>query len=399
MKSLKTMYFKNNLDMTKDTLVCILKITKNFELEGYDRMIAMLDLRNRREDEVMRLVNYLRDASTRMEEEYLRAEKYSVFYNKEYATDINGYYEIVHVAFSKIRSHMSTLKVVMLKGRKGNHPSEEDCRFYNIEPKDLLDCSVMGNAPITYSLFPLEEQPIVVQWLYEYLKRFIDAEKKCMELCVKMIDEETKLKNSPYESNMLLEKERQKAWKKLEDEILLFADAAIKSIKQSNPACQDRIKYASEKDFAPNGLHKYNKLALKHYFIVDLYESMQKGKHTQQELTIWYKQPEVIDDVRKVLSEFDNLLPEFFDQKKMGQYMYFFCKWAGGSSVKKVCEYFIQNYHGKYKVVQYPAVNNHAKTFNEEAVEYREFICKISYLISKPSKTDWDNELSILLNT
>lgn len=391
-------YSQNTLDETRETLVNVLRITSQFKDYGYDRLLAMLDLRQRKESEILNLIKYLYDALGKMKSELIRAEVYKESYNKEYATEINGYYQELHEVFKKIRSHMSPFKTLMQKGQKGIHSYIADCEKYGVEPKSMMDTSVMGNAPFTYALFPIAEQPACIQQLYHILESFFEAIQKCMELCIEMINEETNIRKDPSRSYALFNEAREKAWKDILDEVLLITDSTIDTLKRINPVYQDSLKFSSERDFAPNGFHVYTKIALRHYNEIKCYEAQQKG-YTGLELAIWDDQLDVIDNVRMVVKEFDNLLPESFEQRNMGQYMYYFCQWACAKKTKKVCEYFIQNYKGKYKPSQYPAVNNHHKTFNEKAIEYRKFIENISFLTTSHVKTDWKKELSILLNS
>lgn len=397
-QSIEDRYYCDDLDETRETLIALLRISKHFTDYGYDRLMAMLDLRKRSEEEIENLSKYLIEATAKMETEYLRATKYSVTYNEKYATDINGYYSKIHKVFTKVRSHMSPIRNLLKKGRPNKRPSQEDIKRFDISKKELIGSSVMGEASFEYQMFPIEEQPKIVQNLYEIYSRFIDAEGKCMELCIEMLDREEAIGNSEVESNALLEKDRKKWLHQLKDDVLLLNDDIISQLKAINPVYQERQKYASEKAFAPKGFHKFNTVSVRHYFLIDAYECL-KSKYEMCELAIWGKQHDVIDKVRKVVSEFDNLLPEYFKKSMMGQYIYFFCHWASNGEVKEVYNYFAHHYQGKYKIVGYAAVNNHCKTFNGNSVEYKRFINGINYLTTETIKIDLKQELSILLGS
>lgn len=392
-------YYLNDLDQTFENLVELLSVTKKFKEEGFDRMVSMVHLRKRTPDEICRLSNYLIEARAKMEKEYGRAEMYSQNYIQDYATNINGYYDSVKIAFEKSRSHVSPFKTLMQKGRYGNHPSPRECEIYNIQPKELIESSVMGNAPCELAMFPLEEQPKEVRNLYEQLKLFFDALEKCLNLCLSMIEKETQVKESPIDSYERLDFQRQKDWEKQKDVVYLISDATIDYLKDNNPIYQDRLKYASEQDFAPFGYHKYNQTEMQHFDLIDLYEIQKKGGYTGLELSLWNKQYDVIKKVRVIVKEFDNLLPPSFITRDIGRYMYYFCRWAKNNNIKGACEYFTQNYDGKYskRLVKYESVHSHHRNFNDQHVDYRQFLERINYLTNGLSKKDWSKEFSIAL--
>ncbi len=395
----KNRYYRNDLDQTYENLVELIRISNRFKEEGYDRMICMIDLRKRTPEELKRLTDYLIEAGAKMEKEYCRADIYSQNYIQDYATNINGYYNAVRTAFEKSRSHVSPLKTLMQKGRYGNHPTPIECEIHNIQPKELIDCSVMGNASFEYAMFPIEEQPIEVQQLYEQLKLFFEKMEKCLTLCLNMIEKEKYVKSSIAESYERLEYQRKRDWNKQKDVVYLITESTINYLKENNPLYKDRLNYASERDFAPYGYHKYNKTEKEHCDLIDLYEIQKKGYGSASELSLWDKQYEVIQKVRTVVKEFDNLLPPSFVPRDMGRYMYYFCHWALSSNIKGACLYFSQNYHGMYsdRIVKYGSVHSHATNFNEQFIDYRQFIERINYLTNGLSKKDWSKEFEIVL--
>lgn len=392
-------YYRNDLDQTYKNLVELIGISARFKEEGYDRMICMIDLRNRTPGEIKRLTEYLIEARAKMEKEYGRADIYSQNYIQDYATNINGYYDAVKTAFEKSRSHVSPFKTLMQKGRYGNYPTPIECEIHNIQPKELIESSVMGNAPFEYAMFPLEEQPKEVQQLYDQLKLFFEEMEKCLTLCLNMIEQENFVKGSPAESYERLECQRKKDWVKQKDTVYLITESTINYLKENNPLYKDRLNYASERDFAPYGYHKYNKTVKEHCDLIDLYDSQKKGLGTASELILWDNQYEVIQKVRIVVKEFDNLLPPSFAPRDMGRYMYYFCHWALSSNIKGACLYFAENYHGMYsnRIVKYGSVNSHASKFKEEFIDYRQFVDRINYLTIGLCKKDWAKEFEIAL--
>lgn len=385
-------YIQRKLDASYQTLVEIMDLIDHFSEEGGARLQEFVHMRKRSKEEINHLSNYMFDARTKMEKEYDRALRHSEGYNEKYPNNIGNYFGDISNVLSKLRSHMSALKTLLRRGCTTSHVSS--CYYMRPEtsPKPLIQSSVMGRAPYCNPIFPMEEEVKEVQYLFEQVKAFYAAEKKCMDLCVGILNNEKKNSRDSDYCFLLLNNERQKAWQKMEDEICLISEDVINTIKETNPAYKDRCNYASEREFAPFGFHRYNESILNHLHLLDYYISRLKKDYTPLELSLWGNQYDVIDNVRKVVADFDNLLPEHFSTKDMGRYLYYFCNWALPSNMKKVHKYFVETYKGKYKTVNYGAVMHHKETFNSDHVEHRVFISNIANLISLNGKKDWKKE-------
>lgn len=385
-------YIQKKLDASYQTLVEIIDLVQNFRTEGEARLQEFVHMRKRSKDEILHLADYMCDARLKMEKEYERATRNANGYNEKYPNNIGHYFGDISNVLSKLRSHMSALKTLLRRGYSSAHVPPSYSMRNGIPPKPLIQSSVMGRAPYCNPIFPMEEEAEEVQYLFEQVKAFYAAEKKCMDLCVSILEKEKQNSQDPDYCTMLLRYERQKAWQKMEDEICLITDEVINTIKETNPAYKDRCNFASEREFAQFGFHRYNESVMNHLHLLDYYVSRLKKDYTRLELSLWGDQDDVIDNVRKVVADFDNLLPEHFSTKDMGRYMYYFCYWALSSNMKKVHRYFVETYKGKYNSVNYGAVMHHKATFNPEHVEYRVFISNISNLISMDGKRDWKKE-------
>lgn len=385
-------YVQKKLEVSYKTMVEIMDLIQHFHEEGEARLQEFVHMRKRSKDEINRLSDYLYDSRTKMEREYDRALKNSVGYNEKYPNNIGNYFGDISCMLSYLRSHMSALKNILRRACPTPRLPDSYYMRADISPKPLIQNSIMGRAPYCNPIFPMEEEADEVQCLFEQIKAFYAAEKKCMDLCAKILKSEKEKSQDPEYCFMLLNDERHKAWQKMEDEICLISEDAINTIKETNPAYRDRCNYASEREFAPFGFHRYNDSIMKHLHLLDYYVSRLKKDYTPLELSLWGNQYDVIDNVRKVVADFDNLLPEHFSTKDVGRYLYYFCNWAMPRNKKKVHQYFVETYKGEYKTVNYGAVMHHKDTFNSDHVEHRIFISNIANLISLNGKKDWKKE-------
>lgn len=89
-----------------------------------------------------------------------------------------------------------------------------------------------------------------------------------------------------------------------------------------------------------------------------------------------------------MISHFDELLPPDFKHKDMGMYEYIFCQWALPNNVKKALEYFISNYNGEHKVVQYAAVNKHRQKYDKDSKMVKKFHSNIIVLFTDSNDED-----------
>lgn len=395
---IKAKYNPYQLEVSYQTLLELLKIISNFKSEGSARLQAFVTMRKRNESEIQRLTSYLRDARAKMETEYERAYKYSLSYNKQFFNNIGDYYQVLTNALSKMRSHLSAMKTLLRRGCYQKSISNRNFHTPNTNPTSLIKNSVLGNATFCYSIFPMQEEPDVVKELFEQLKCFYYEEKKCLELCIKTIEQEKELRKRPEYCLMLLNEDRNRAWKKIENQIYLITDDVIKILKETNNVYIERNRFAQEEDFASFALHIFTECEMDHYHMINYCIGQNLGI-SDLELSIWKTQFETIDKVRLVVAEFDNLLPEDFKKSDMGRFIYYFCKWAFSSNIKKAHEYFTSNYKGKYKVTKYSSVSSHSESFSEEKVEYKFFINNISKLLSLNNKIDQREELEIVLST
>lgn len=397
-ESIKKSYHKNDLDKTYETLVEVHSLTNSFRTEGDQRLLCMLSLRQRKEDEIIRLTKYLSESLAKMSIEFVRAKAYATWYHQKYATDINGYFGLVIEMFKKLKSHLSPFKVLMKKGRYHNRPSEADCENFDIQQKTMIEGSVMGSASFQLSAFPKEEQPVEVRNLMDVYTDYYTALHDGISLCMEMLDLEEKRHKDENTTYYMLETERNETWDILRNDHVLYNPNTIEQLKAVNPAYQDRMKYASEKDFAPHGYHQYNKTVMRHYYQIIYFEAM-NSEYEPLERTIWGEDHDTIKKVRLVVKEFDSLLPDSFEKRDLGLYLFYFCKWAGDSNIKKVHEYFTLHYCGRYKnkLPKYPAVHHHSKNFNENNIKYKDFINSTNLLISPSSKKDWRKEFNAIL--
>ena len=343
---IKQSYYYTDIEPTLDNLHEIIRICETFMKEGGDRLMCAMGLRKWDIDEIERLAVYIVQSRQKMETELIRLRKYKEDFNDMFATDHNNYYNSV---------------------------------------KSVRKESVLASGSYQKPIFSIDDPttPAQVSGLFRELKKFFADEKECMEICVVVLDEEAEIRKDPVKSKYVLDKYRRKAFEKLRGQIMLISDDMISTLKEITPAYQCFKNFATDEAFAQEEFHKHNVTDMDHFCLIELAVSKQKNKLENDELANWGDNPSWVKKIRYVIKHFDELLPNDFSHKKMGQYEYYFCKWALPQNISNATKYFIKHYNGKWKVSKYGAVNSHSKDYDQHSDEVKNFHAAIHTLLKE----------------
>lgn len=379
-------YYKTDIEPTLDRLLQVKDIVSNFELEGADRLLSALKMKHMDLVEIERLAEYIYQAREKMDKELVRLHKYEEVFNSDFATDHNFYYNSVSEILRHMRSHMSPLKTIFRKFCPRKHPTPAECATFGIQQKSAIEGSLLGKNVYELNLFDLSTYPSVVQGLFSELIKFFRAEEECMNLCTEILKEEMEIRNDPIRSKCSLDSYRNKAYKRLKNEIMLITEDTVNSLREITPAYQSYLNYASEEGFAQGEFHKHNHAEMEHFCIIECFTDT--ADITLEEKALWGNNPKTVKKIKYVISHFDELLPPDFKHKDMGMYEYIVCQWALPNNVKKALEYFVSHYKGKHKVVKYAAVNNHRQSYDKEDPAVKRFLSNIIVLFTDSNDED-----------
>lgn len=384
-------YYYTDVEPTLDRLIEVKDIVTSFEKEGANRLQYALNMKHINEEEVERFASYISNARIKMEKELDRLRDFEVHFNEDFATDHNDYYNSVEGILRHIRSHMSPLKNVLRKFCPRRHPTVPQCVRYGIQQKSVFEGSVLGNGDYANPIFDISSYPPAVKGLYTELRKFFDAEKTCMQICIDIIEEEREIRQDPERCKYLLDIYRQKSYQRFKNVMKAFSEDLINQFKSLTPAYKNYQNYESEATFAQGEYHKHNHADMEHFFIIEGF--MASNDLTTTEKALWGYDKK-IKRVRYVVSNFDDLLPADFNHKDMGLYEYMFCQWALPSNIKQAVEYFIQHYHGKHKVVKYAAANKRSSQYDKNSEKAKNFFSNINRLFQDSNDEDLMGDVS-----
>lgn len=379
-------YYHTDIEPTLDSLNQVKDIVSNFEAKGADRLQSALLMKNMDVDDIERFAEYIAQARYKMERELARLRKYEKDFNQEFATDHNDYYNSVSMLLRKMRSHMSPLKTILKKFCPPRHPTAAQCAAFDIPGKSVYESSVLSKGTYELNLFDLSTYPDAAQRLFTELLLFFKAEEECMNLCTGILEEETEIRKDPSRSWASLDKYRRKAYERMGNQLMLFTEDTLQTLKSITPAYGCREAYATEEGFAQGEFHKHNRADMDHYFIIEAMTETEDITNTEKAL--WGNNPKAVKRIRYVVSHFDELLPRDFKQRMMGLYEYIFSQWALPKNVKKAVEYFAEHYQGSYKVVKYGAASKQSVNYDRNSDTVKNFISNINVLFADSKDAD-----------
>lgn len=380
-EEIKFSYYSKYICPTMDNLKLIIKIFENFGEHGAQQLMYALHMNHIDREEVENLSQYIVDVREKMEKELIRVKKYKDTYNHEYATDYNGYYNAVANMLGKMRSHIAPLKKVLKMTCPRRHPNRLICLRHNIESKSIVNESMLGLTYYQEDVFDINNYPDEVKGLYTELKKFFKAEYECFKICNEILNEEKRIKDDPDFALHILNKNRIKIYKKIKNMTMLVTGDTLDMLKCVNPLYLQRQKYETDRSFAPSEFHKHNTAEMDHFCTIEFLEK--DSEFSNEEYVLFGKAPDKIRNVKKVIANFDDLLPEGFSTRQMGEYQYMFCQWAvGNNNIKGSNAYLTKHYNGKYKLRGYGAVNKHARNYDKNSSKTAEFISRINLMLN-----------------
>ena len=384
-EEIRQAYYYTDIEPTLENLHEIIRICEIFIKEGGDRLMCAMDMRKWDLDEIERLAVYIVQSRQKMETELNRLRKYQYDFNDMFATDHNDYYNSVAIMLNHIRSHTSPLNNLLKKTCSHKHPNNKTCKHYHIKPKSVRKESVLASDTYQKPIFSIDDPttPVQVTGLFRELNKFFADEKECMEICVKVLNEEAEIRSDPVKSKYVLDKYRRKAFEKLRGQIMLISDDTISTLKEITPAYQRFKSFATDEAFAQEEFHKHNITDMDHFCLIELAVAKHKSKLDNDELANWGDNPAWVKRIKYVIKHFDELLPDNFSHKMMGKFQYYFCKWALPGNISNATKYFIKHYNGKWKVSKYAAVNSHGKEYDQHSAEVINFHSAIETMLKK----------------
>lgn len=389
-EEIKRAYLRNDFDPVIENLEKVISICDQFKKSGGDRLQYAFEVKSWNLEQVNKLLELIMDARQKMEKELARIKKFETDFISTFATDYNGYFNNVEIVLTRMRSHTSPLKTILKKTCSSKKPRNFELELFNIEPKPVVDASVLATPEYQTSCIDIDDPsiPSPIRDLYHELISFFENQKEAFVICMRILKQVEEVKRDPIKSKYYLDNYRQKTWARIKNTVMLISEDTIEMLIKINPIYQRYQTRSSEEAFAQSEYHNVNTAEMDHFCLIEKLVAQKKYGLEKDEIANWGNRPELVKKIKYVSNHFDEVLPSNFGQKSMGKYQYYFCKWALPGNIKACNKYFCKHYHGKWRPSGYAAVNSHSTDYVKRENEISNFREAIKGLLERANMPD-----------
>lgn len=239
-----------DIEQSKEGLLQILKVIKNYEKDGEVRFIAGIQSRCFTEYKIQQLICVVRERLNMTRRELIRLSEIALTYNKLWATDDNNCFRDAEKLFRKIRSTLKGTKILYKK-------FTPICRK-NVPGRDFRP-SVFVKSTLAYAecgrdLYGLNSYPDSVSTLYSEMGAYFSNVVAVLVICHQELTKEAMISNDAELCLQLLNEQCKTIVGDMKDVIGMLS----KETAEQNDLLKRSKKTGSLKAFAQEGFHKYN---------------------------------------------------------------------------------------------------------------------------------------------
>ena len=360
-------------------------------IEKFDdkRFLFALNYKDWDETEIELMARQVCEYRTKLEQEHIRLIEFAKTFNKEFVTDNNRCFDTGLKLIRKLRSGISEVKRIYQKFC----PRAPKQRFYykaiSNKKQSAFDYSYLSIGSYQLSLFPLDSEiyPPCVRGLYNELGRFFHQLSLSLALCMKVLQDEEKIRKDSEYCNFLFEKFKREVMKEIMDMIMLMPTDADIFQEEHNPAIASLKKYSGTEAWAPQGFHNFTKKDVKHLIIKEAQEFEKNGNISKEQFVLFGNNSEMIAKIDNVILHFDELMPDDYKRKKLdAAIIALFMRWCGVTDEEHFIAYFNKVYKRnpsrQHETVKKGAVNSakNKQVRENNNIEYNEFVQKLEKL-------------------
>ena len=364
------------------------KLSENIGKFNAERFAVAMCYKDWNETEIEIMAREVSEYRIKLEKEHLKLMEFAQTFNKEFVTDNNQCFNTALKLLRKLRCGISEAKRIYRKFCP--RPPRQRC-YYTATPTrkpSAFDYSYLAIGSFQLSLFPLDSEihPPCVRGLYHELGKFFHQLSLSLALCMKVMEDEEKIRKDKEHCNFLYEKFKKEVMKEMCHYLSLFPSEAECFQAAKNPVIASLNNYASIKAWAPYGFHNFCKNDVKTLVIKEVLEEEKRGKITKEELLLFGNEPERIDKIRNIIYHFDELMPDNFQRQKLdGKTIAMFMRWCGITHEEGFVNYFNQKYqenpHRTHTVITKSAINTAKNTLSQtdpNDILYKAFVEKLN---------------------
>lgn len=330
-----------DIEKSKEGILQILEVIKNYEKDGEARFIAGIQSRHFSEFKIQQLICIVRERLNMTRRELLRLSEIALTYNKLWATDDNNCFHDSELLFRKIRSTLKGTKILYKR-------FTPICRKQI--PGDGFRPSVFVRSTLAYAecgrdLYGLESYPESVTTLYAEMGAYFTNVVAVLCICHQELAKEATISKDAELCLELLNEQCKTIVGDMKDVIGMLSKEA---------ASQDELlkkskKTGSLKAFAQEGFHKYNIESITRYATSRAVESGAALGLGYLESLYFANNPEKGRQAKDIMEHFDVYADKGRGNKMDTTAIAEFVCWTG-LGLARGYKYFTIAYSGSYEV-------------------------------------------------
>ena len=336
-----------DIERSKEGILQILEVIKNYEKDGEVRFIAGIQSRGFTESKIQQLICVVRERLNMTRRELIRLSEIALTYNKLWATDDNNCFRDAEKLFRKIRSTLKGTKILYKK-------FTPICRK-NVPGRDFRP-SVFVKSTLAYAecgrdLYGLDSYPDSVSTLYSEMGAYFSNVVAVLVICHQELTKEAMISNDAELCLQLLNEQCKTIVGDMKDVIGMLS----KETAEQNDLLKRSKKTGSLKAFAQEGFHKYNIESVTRYATSRAVENGAAYGLDDIEALYFVNNPEKGLKAKEIMSSFDDYADKGRGTKMDTTAIAEFVCWTG-LSLAKGYRYFTSTYKGSYDLPQKKSV-------------------------------------------
>ena len=336
-----------DIERSKEGVLQILEVIKNYEKDGEVRFIAGIQSRGFTEYKIQQLICVVRERLNMTRRELIRLSEIALTYNKMWATDDNNCFRDAEKLFRKIRSTLKGTKILYKK-------FTPICRK-NVPGRDFRP-SVFVKSTLAYAecgrdLYGLDSYPDSVSTLYAEMGAYFSNVVAVLVICHQELTKEAMISNNAELCLQLLNEQCKTIVGDMKDVIGMLS----KETAEQNDLLKRSKKTGSLKAFAQEGFHKYNIESVTRYATSRAVENGAAYGLDDIEALYFVNNPEKGLKAKEIMSSFDDYADKGRGTKMDTTAIAEFLCWTG-LGLAKGYRYFTSAYKGSYDLPQKKSV-------------------------------------------